>query len=225
VDFSDLDVTIEALGPARVVDGLRPFLTEARLASIDRVLTARMSGMHVAVERPEDPYNAAAVVRTAEALGVLNVHVVGAPDGTLHARKTTQGSFNWLHTAHHADFASFLSVLQPAGVRLFGAFMGAQYALEELPVDQPFCLLFGNEGTGLSNEALAACELGFRVPMVGMSESLNLSVCASISMYVTSQARRQFLGTQGDLADDALLRERARYYARSVDRRLLEGLR
>lgn len=225
MDFSELDVYIDALGPVRVVEGLRPFLTEARLASIDRVLSARLAGMHVAVERPEDPYNAAAVVRTAEALGVLNVHVVGAPSGTLHARKTTQGSFNWLHTTHHPELGDLLSTLQRGGVRLFGAFMEGQRTIEELPVDRPFCLLFGNEGTGLSREALSACELGFRVPMVGMSESLNLSVCASISMYVTSQARRRHLGASGDLTAEALLREQARYYARSVDRRLLDGLR
>lgn len=225
MDFSELDVYIDALGPERVVAGLRPFLTEARLASIDRVLGARLSGMHVAVERPEDPYNAAAVVRTAEALGVLNVHVVGAPEGTLHARKTTQGSFNWLHTKHHPQLDDLLGDLRSADVRLFGASMGGACTLEELPVDRPFCLLFGNEGSGLSSQALAACELGFRVPMVGMSESLNLSVCASISMYVTSHARRSLLGTQGDLSESALLRERARYYARSVDLRLLDGLR
>lgn len=222
MDFRELDEYIEALGPDRVVTELRPFLSEARLSSIERVVLARLSGVHVAAERPEDPYNAAALVRSAEAFGILNVHVVGAEHGTLHARKTTQGSFNWLHTRHHVALAGLLGCLR--GARVYGAVMDGSRTLEELPVDAPFCLLFGNERTGLSPEALAACDLRFRVPMVGMSESLNLSVSAAIAMYVTSAARRRQLGSMTDMDAQGLQLERARYYARSVDRRLLHGL-
>jgi tRNA (guanosine-2'-O-)-methyltransferase len=224
VDYSELDRYIDTLGAARVVEGLAPFLSENRKAAIDRVLSARLASVHVAVECPEDPYNAAAVVRTAEALGVLNVHVVGAPAGALHARKTTQGSYNWLHTSHHAELGALLAVLHARGVRLFGAAPAAQCTLEELPVDAPFCLLFGNEATGLSEAAVAACDLSFRIPMAGMSESLNLSVSAAIALYATTGARRRLLGAQSDLDAHARVWEQARYYARSVDRRLLQAL-
>lgn len=224
MDYAELDAYIDALGAERVVTGLRPFLSETRVASIERVVAARLESIHVAVERPEDPYNAAALVRTAEALGILNVHVVGAGDGTLHARRTTQGSFNWLHTKHHAELGSLLGRLRAAGVRVCGAIMEGSCVVDELPLDAPLCLLFGNERTGLSAEALAATDVRFRVPMVGMSESLNLSVSAAIAMYVTSSRLRRQLGRESDLDAAAALRERARYYARSVDRRLLEAL-
>jgi tRNA (guanosine-2'-O-)-methyltransferase len=224
VDYSELDTHIDTLGAARVVEGLAPFLSESRRAAIERVLGARLGSVHVAIESPEDPYNAAAVVRTAEALGVLNVHVVGAPAGALHARKTTQGAFNWLHTTHHPELEALLAALAGRGLRLFGAAPVATCTLEELPVDAPFCLLFGNEATGLSQAALAACTLSFRIPMAGMSESLNLSVSAAIALYAMTGARRRLLGVQSDLDESARLRERARYYARSVDRRLLRAL-
>ena len=224
MNYAELDKYIDALGAERVVAGLMPFLSEARVRSIERVVAARLSSIHVAVERPEDPYNAAALVRTAEAFGILNVHVVGAEHGTLHARRTTQGSFNWLHTRHHVEFADLLSDLRQANVRVYGAQMHGSYAVDDLPVDAPFCLLFGNEATGLSDSALAACDLRFRVPMVGMSESLNLSVSAAIAMYVTSAALRRRIGAESDLSPEAALRERARYYARSVDMRLLQAL-
>lgn len=224
MDYSELDVYIDAIGAERVVANLGQQLTEPRLTSIERVVTARLHGVHVAAERPGDPYNAAALVRTAEALGVLHVHVVGVADGSLHARRTTQGSFNWVHTSHHEDFAAFHGTLRKQGVKLFGALMEGECALEELPVDAPFCLLFGNETTGLSQEALAACDVRFRVPMFGMSESLNLSVSAAISMYATCGARRRLLGRMTDMTDDELMRARARYYARSVDLRALQAL-
>jgi tRNA (guanosine-2'-O-)-methyltransferase len=207
-----------------VIAGLAPFLSEGRVSAIERVVAARLGTLHVAVERPEDPYNAAALVRTAEALGIMHVHVVGVEHGALHARRTTQGSFNWLHTRHHVELESLIGLLRERGVRLYGASMDAACAVEELPVDGPFCLLFGNEAKGLSPAARAACELAFRIPMVGMSESLNLSVSAAIAMYVTSTARRRMLGRASDLDADAALRETARYFARSVDLRLLQAL-
>ena len=224
MDYSQLDRYIDAVGAARVVAGIAPFLSAARVSAIERVVAARLASIHVAVECPEDPYNAAALVRTAEALGILHVHVVGVEHGALHARRTTQGSFNWLHTRHHVELDSLLELVRERGVRLYGASMDAACAVEELPVDAPFCLLFGNEATGLSPAARAACERSFRIPMVGMSESLNLSVSAAIAMYVTSAARRRFLGRASDLDPEAALRETARYFARSVDLRLLQAL-
>ena len=224
MDFRELDRFIDRLGPMRVAEGLAPFITAERRARIERVLGGRVAAVHVAVERPEDPYNAAAIVRTAEALGAMHVHVVDAPDDTLHARKTTQGAFNWLHTYHHPSLPDLLVALRAGGVRLFGAQMHGTHAVDALPIDAPLCLLFGNEGVGLSDAALAACDATFRIPMHGMSESLNLSVSAALALRATLGRRRAHVGSDGDLSGDALLRERARYYARCVDARTLSGL-
>ena len=224
MDFGELDRFIARLGVARVTAGLGPFITADRKARIERVLEGRIDAVHVAVERPEDPYNAAAIVRTAEALGAMHVHVVDAPEDTLHARKTTQGAFNWLHTYHHAALGDLLTTLRARGVRLFGAQMAGTHAVDALPIDAPLCLLFGNEGTGLSDAALAACDATFRIPMFGMSESLNLSVSAALSLRATLARRRAEVGRDGDLTPEALALERARYYARCVDARTLEAL-
>ncbi|MEY4511488.1 MAG: hypothetical protein RLZZ450_3610 [Pseudomonadota bacterium] len=224
MDFTELDKKIDRIGSEHAVATLGPLLTTERLERIERTLAGRLESLHVAVELPRDPYNAAAVVRTAEALGALHVHVVHEREDALHARKTTQGSFNWLHTHHHAALCELLVSLRSGGVRLCGAQMQGSHTLEELPVDQPLCLLFGNEGTGLSAEALVACDLTFRIPMYGMSESLNLSVSAALSMYSVATRRRAFLGREGDLEGERLMRERARYYARCVDLRTLHAL-
>ena len=224
MDYAELDKTIARVGAARVAEALAPLITAERRERIEQVLEGRLDSLHVAVERPEDPYNAAAVVRTAEALGALHVHVAAAGEDALHARKTTQGSFNWLHTYHHPDLATLLATLRRHEVLLCGATMEGARSVRELPVDRPICLLFGNEGTGLSEEARAACDLTFRIPMYGMSESLNLSVSAALALYEVSSRRRALLGRAGDLAGERLLRERARYYARCVDQRTLDAL-
>lgn len=224
MDFTELDGYIAKLGPARMVDVLGPLIAEERRERIERVLRGRMDGVHLAVERPADPYNAAAIVRTAEALGALHVHVVAAPEDTLHARKTTQGAFRWVHTYHHADLTQLLLRLRSAGARLYGAVMDGHYTHEALPVTEPLCLLFGNEGSGLSEAALARCDATFRVPMYGMSESLNLSVTAALAMHSVLARRRVSLAREGDMEGARLMIERARYYARCVDLRTLQAL-
>ena len=60
--------------------------------------------------------------------------------------------------------------------------------------------------------------------MYGMSESLNLSVSAALSMHSVATRRRAWLGREGDLEGERLMRERARYYARCVDQRTLAAL-
>ncbi len=224
MDFRELDAIIDRLGASALVEALDPFLTEARRARIEQVLAGRLESVRVAVEHPEDPHNAAAVVRSAEALGAMHVHVVDAPSGSLNAPSTTQGAYCWVHTHHHATLAALLAIARGQGLAIAGAMMQGSITMHELPSDRPLMLLFGNEGVGLSAEAQAACDYRFRIPMVGMSESMNLSVSAALALYQVTRARRDYLRADGDLAGERLLYERARYYARSVDRRLLSAL-
>ncbi len=188
------------------------------------MLSGRLESIRIAFERPEDPHNAAAVVRSAEAMGAMHVHAVQASEDALNAPETTQGAYCWVHTHHHDSLEELLAVRESAGLYLAGATMDGSLTVEELPADRPLCLLFGNEGDGLSAQARAACDVTFRIPMVGMSESMNLSVAAALALYSTTRARRAHLERPGDLEGVRLDYERARYYARSVEWRLLEAV-
>lgn len=210
-------------GAEHVTAALGPYLTEARRARIEAVLGGRMGSVHVAIEAPSDPRNAAAVVRTCEGLGALDVHVIAAEIGALHARRVTQGSFHWVRTHHHERLQSFVALARAQGLRLFGASMDGTEPVTRLPVDEPLCLLFGNEQRGLSPAARRACDALFHVPMVGMSESLNLSVAAAISLFEVLR-RKRAAGPHGDLDPPARASLRACYYLGSVDARLSQGL-
>jgi len=210
---------LERLGPNEITTRLAPHLTEARRARIDAVLRARVASLQLALEAPHDPGNAAAVVRTAEALGAGGVHVIGMPTGTLRSRRVTRGSFYWADTQGHADWDGFTATL-PSGMRLAGACVDGAEDLADVPVDRPLCLVFGNEQAGLSTRARAACDLLFRIPQHGMAESLNLSVAAGIALYALLGRRRAAIGATGDLSADHLADLRARWYAKAVDPRL-----
>ncbi len=224
MDFGEIDRFIERAGAQAVIEATASSITAGRRARIEQVLHGRISSVEVAVEHPEDPHNAAAIVRTAEALGAMHVHVIDADPRALDHRWVTQGAFHWVHTHQHSDFADFEQRLgNPKRVRLAGAIMTGELEVDALPVDEPLCILFGNEGNGLSEQAIGACDLTFRVPMFGMSESLNLSVSAAITLQSVVRRRRLTLGTQGELKGTSYLREKARYYGRSVELRLLQA--
>lgn len=213
---------LERLGPAAVVTRLAPHLTEARRARIDAVLRARVASLCVALEDPHDPGNAAAVVRTIEALGGGDVHVIGHASSRVRSRRISRGTFYWSDTRVHADWEALRSVLPP-GMRLAGACVDGAEDLADVPVDRPLCLVFGNEQAGLSARGRAACDLLFRIPMHGMAESLNLSVAAGIALHALLARRRAAIGAEGDLSGEQLAFLRARWYAKAVDPRLVRA--
>jgi len=220
MDAPELLAAIARVGPDAVVATLAPQLTPARRARIEAVLRARVGSVQVAIEDPQDPRNAAAVVRTAEALGAGAVHMIGGPAGALQHRRVTRGAFYWADTHEHADLAGLCAAL-PSGMRIAGACVdGPTMELAEVPVDRPLCLLFGSEQAGLTSAARARCELKFRVPMFGMAESLNLSVAAGIVLYALLERRRVQIGAAGDVGEQELAVRRARWYAKAVDPRL-----
>lgn len=215
------DELIDRYGPDTVAQALSPWITDRRRARIDTLLQSRLRGLHIAIEAPCDPHNAAAVVRTAEAFGVLGVHVIAAEGRALNTKRTTQGAYHWVETHHHDSLDDFLG--RSKGVDLYGAWMDAPLAVEEVPVDRPLCIILGNENRGLSPQARDACRSGYRIGMVGMSESLNLSVSAAISLYELSRRYRAQHG-ETDLSPEVIDRLRARYYIHSVDDRAVQGM-
>ena len=205
------------------LEKLAPYVTEARKTKIDANLQNRIESIHLAVEAPSDPHNAAAIVRTCEALGGLHMHVIKAEGKALHAKRTTQGSYRWIKPHHHHDLDAFQRSL-PKHIFVAGAVMNEGVPLEALPLDQPLCLLFGNENRGISPEAKKMCDTLFHIPMFGMSESLNLSVAAAMSLHTTLSRKRQQLKKTGDLNKEQIKQLQLVYYLNSVPKRLAKEL-
>ena len=225
-DKDELVALLAGRDPAWVAARLAPYLTAERRARVEAVLAARVASVQVAIEDPGDPRNVAAIVRTAEALGAGTVHAIAAPAWPVFSPRASMGAVYWADIRMHAGWGEFAAAIGP-GVRLAAACVARDdttLPLASLPVDRPLCLVFGNEAAGLSEEARAACDLRFTIPMFGMSESLNVSVSAAIAVHDVLTRRRDVLGGRGDL--DPARRDvlRARWYAKALDPRLVRAL-
>jgi tRNA (guanosine-2'-O-)-methyltransferase len=214
-----LPALLDRYGADEIVSRLSSLVTQERLQRIRKVLDSRIRHVQVGIEEPSDIHNALAVTRSCEAFGVDRLHIVSSQverNPRNIGRRTTRGTLHWVHTEHHPALDSFLDAARAGGLRLAGAVGGEGLALEELPLEEPVCLLFGNEHRGLSPRALEHCDFRFHIPLQGMVTSLNLSVAAAISIYSTTARYRSGIKTDGDLSAEEKRAELAWHLCRHL---------
>lgn len=139
----------------------------------------------------QTPYNVGAILRSAAAVRVEHLWLVGstAPPNHPKTNKTALGSQRFLTWTAYEEPATAVEEVRAAGYRLVGVEL-AQGArpLFELDLTGDVCLAVGHEDRGLSAEVLAACDAIGYIPQSGRVGSLNVAQAAAIAGY---EARRQ----------------------------------
>lgn len=210
-----LALPIEALSElpfatSDVVQALDPLLTDARRARIDEVLSRRTRAVVPVLDGLCDPHNVAAVLRSADAFGVQEVHVIEGEAPLIASQRVTQGADRWLEVVRHTDPQSCVHALRARGYAVYCAVMDGETTPEQLAAIPRVALVFGNERDGVSCAVQGLCDGRYTIPMRGFVQSLNVSVAAALTLYAATQGRR------GDLAGDELSALRARYMWISV---------
>lgn len=196
--------------PEEVTGALAELLSERRKERIEEVLAARTRSVVVVLDHVSDPHNAAAVIRTAEGLGLLEVHAI-EPTGELPlSRRVTQGCHKWLEVAVHRRAAPVVESLRERGYTLLAATERSAASPTDYGDRERVALCMGNEHDGLSDEVAAACEGEVGFPMSGFTRSLNVSVATALLLAGLLEGRPRGL----DEAARSTLR--ARYYVLGV---------
>lgn len=197
-------------------------LTPRRAARVVEVLERRLRSVTLVMENLFDPHNVSAVLRTAEGLGLSELHVVEQPNKWENNKQISMGAERWIDVVRHQGLTRCLGDLSAQGFSLWAADVGEGCVpVDQLPVDGKVALVFGSEHAGLSKRALQLTDARFTIPMAGFVESFNVSVSAALALWDVSSRRRRALaaGTaeRGDL-DDAALFDRADLYLRRAVR-------
>lgn len=144
----------------------------------------------VVLEDIFQPHNASAVLRSCDCFGVQDVHVIENTNRFEPIETISLGASQWLNIHRYADSPEGLNTkacydaLHAQGYRVYATSPHKNgIKLEELPVDQPFALVFGQEQNGLTEAALEMADGYVEVPMYGFTESLNISVCAAVCLH------------------------------------------
>jgi tRNA (guanosine-2'-O-)-methyltransferase len=186
-----------------------------RLARAEAVLAKRRRSLSVVLEDAHDPHNVSAVLRTCEALGIQDVHLVAEnEDATILNPKVTIGAHRWLTVHRHLGSETAIAALRAAGYAIFVSHLDAgATALPELPADGRAAYVFGNESSGVTDRWLVAADATFVIPTSGFSGSLNLSVAVALTLYDRLLGRRGATLPPGDLEEDDKARLRAAWYS------------
>ncbi len=198
----------------------KALLLSERTARVQRVAARRTRSLVVVLEDLEDPHNVAAVLRTCESLGVQEVHAI-ARSYSLHPNpKITQGAEKWLDLHLYREPGRCLSLLKQRGFLLCATHLeeGGK-SLLELPPDRPLALVFGTEKVGVSQEALSACEVRFKIPMLGFTQSFNISVAVAICLSHLVFRRLALGREEGDLPQAERAALERRFYELSIKQR------
>lgn len=187
-------------------------LLDARKERIEQVLDGRTRNLAVVLDRLEDSFNMAAVLRTSEAFGIQDIHVVKNPEYPWSPNHTvTQGCDKWLDLHRHDTWAEARAELKGRGFKIYvSAVREDAKSLFDLDFSGRCALVFGNERHGVSDEVLAGADQVFWIPMRGFTKSLNISAAASAAITRAVAWRKERLGVEGDLTAEerALLKQR-----------------
>ena len=168
------------------------FLTAERLEVLQRTLAQRTRYMTILTENTFHPQNASALVRHCEAFGLQDLHTVETLCKFNPNVNIVRGTDKWVDITRHDSTAEAISSLKAAGYRLVATTPHRESCTPEtFDVEKgPFCLIFGTEHAGVSDEIIASADEYLRIPMCGMVESLNVSASAAILIYMLSQRMR-----------------------------------
>jgi len=204
---------LDVFGPARMAALLEPWVGEDRRRRIEAVLENRIKGVTVVMVGLHDPHNGAAVIRTAEAMGLQEVWTVEDSEPYRLSSKVTRGCHRWVTVNRFRDFETCTVSLRLRGYALWAAIPGTGVPADRIRQEGPLALVFGNERDGLKPEVVERCEGSFHLPMRGFTGSYNLSVSVALSLSEVVSHFRAGLPTTGDLTpeDRELLRARWLY--------------
>ncbi|GAA5196032.1 TrmH family RNA methyltransferase [Microbacterium jejuense] len=177
-DDPRFDRELLAHGDARnVVDGYRYWTMDAIVADLDE----RRHGFHVAIENWQHDMNIGSIVRSANAFLAAEVHIIGKRRWNRRGAMVTD---RYQHVRHHETVEAFAEWAAAASLPVIAIDnVDGSVALPAADLPQACVLLFGQEGPGLSPEALAAASTTVEIEQYGSTRSINASAAAAVVMY------------------------------------------
>jgi tRNA (guanosine-2'-O-)-methyltransferase len=168
-------------------------MTAERNARIRTLLKTRQADLTVCMEEVSKPHNIAAMVRTCDAVGIHEVN--GVWDGQKIARNgTSMGSNVWVKTRAHDSIEQAIQHFKSRDMQVLVTNLSPKAVdFREVDYTKPTAIIMGQEKTGATAEAIALADTDILVPMVGMVQSLNVSVAAAVVLY-EAQRQRELAG-------------------------------
>jgi len=198
----DKFTNFETMIAIELVEHLETFLTESRKEKFLKVLSERTKHFTVATEDVYQLHNTSAVMRTCDVFGIQEVNIVEERNSKHIDREIAMGAQKWVDLNRFDSVEECIGNLKSKGYQIIATTPHTNDTLlEDFDVTKKSCFFFGRETEGLSQEVLDAADGFLKIPMVGFTESLNISVSAAIILqHVTTKLKQSNI--QWQLTED-----------------------
>ncbi|UUC45304.1 TrmH family RNA methyltransferase [Flavobacterium cerinum] len=195
---------------------LENFITENRKEGFIRVLENRTKHFTVAVEDLFQLHNTSAVMRSCEVFGIQELNVVEERFGKKIDKEIAMGAQKWVDINRFNSNQDCIMDLKQKGYRIIATTPhDNDCLLEDFDISQPAAIFFGTERNGLSDEVMQQADGFMKIPMVGFTESLNISVSAAIILQNISTRLRNS-GLDWKLTEAEMLEKRIDWTRKSI---------
>ena len=180
----------------QLVSYLSGFATTNRLKRFEEVLSGRTRHLTVVLEDIYQSHNAAAVLRSCDCFGIQDVHVIENKNRFEPNPDVELGSLKWItlhkYNSKEENTADCIAQLKKQGYRIVVTSPHKNdCTIEELDIVSKSALFFGTEMRGATPVAFEQADAFVKIPMVGFTESLNISVSAAVTLYTLSTRLRK----------------------------------
>ena len=199
-----------------LLEYLEGFISENRKQRFLDVLKNRTKHFTIAMEDVYQMHNTSAVMRSCEVFGIQELNVIEQKYGKSIDKQIAMGAQKWVDIKEHEDAASCLKSLRAQGYQIIATTPHNESCLiHEFDITKPSALFFGTEKEGLSEEVMNNADGYLKIPMVGFTESLNISVSAAIIIQdITNRLRNSKIDWQ--LSEEEIFEKRLDWTRKTI---------
>jgi len=200
----------------KLVTYLESYLTENRMTRFQEVLSQRTKHFTVAMEDVYQLHNASAVMRSCDVFGIQELHVIEEQNVKRIDREIAMGAQKWVDLQRHHSAKDCINSLKIQGYQIVATTPHTNdCVLQDFDITRKSCFFFGRETVGLSDEVMNEADVFLKIPMVGFTESLNISVSAAITLqHVTNKLRLSEVSWQ--LSENEMLEKRYDWCTKTI---------
>jgi tRNA (guanosine-2'-O-)-methyltransferase len=169
-------------------------LSKERINRLKECVRKRQRNMTVILENVHDPHNLGAVLRSCEAVGMTEAYILYTQETTNEewyvGRNAASGVTKWLKPRFYTNLDECFSAVKKQYKNILATHLRADsQSIYDVDLTNSFAFLFGNEHDGVSEEALSKSDGNIIIPIMGLAESLNVSVASSIALFEAMRQR------------------------------------
>ncbi len=177
---------------------LERFISTERTERFESILEERTRYITVAIEDVIQVHNTSAVIRSCEVFGIQDAHVIEGGFGRQLDKNIAMGAEQWVDVYRYENAKTCIDLLKEKGYKIIATTPhNDSCILKDFEITEKTALFFGTEKDGLSEQVLKKADGFLKIPMMGFTESLNISVSAAIILQdLTSKLRKTNLQWQ-----------------------------